>query len=66
MNKIALTEGREIDKIILSLDDQLQKYFLQEDPSTALVDGSLSCHWKGEERLKDIHIDVQIAMPLAL
>ena len=38
---IALTEGRGIDRIVLSFGDQLQKNFSQEDPSTALVGGSL-------------------------
>jgi hypothetical protein len=33
ISEITLTEGRKIDKIILTFDDKLQKYFIQEDPS---------------------------------
>ena len=58
VSEITLTEGRKIDKIVLSFDDKLQKYFLQEDPSTALVDGSLSCHWK--DRMKSKRFTIAI------
>ncbi len=56
VSEITLTKGKKIDKIILSFDDKLQKYFLQEDPSTNVVDGSLSCHWKGSMRSQKFNI----------
>ncbi len=46
VSEITLKENRKINKIVLSFDEKLHKCFLQEDPSTAMVDGSLSCHWK--------------------
>lgn len=57
MSEITLTEDRKIDKIVLSFNENLQKYFLQEAPSTELVDGALPCHWQGkEDMIKIAHV----------
>lgn len=50
IDEITLMEGRKTDKIILLLDDELKKTFLQEDPSANAADGSSSfngTHKKG-------------------
>jgi len=37
INKITLIENKKIDKVILSLDDGLQNFFVQEEPSTKML-----------------------------
>jgi len=58
VSEITLTEDRKIDKIVLSFNENLQKYFLQEALLTELVDGALPCHWKG--RMNSQSFDIAI------
>jgi site-specific DNA recombinase len=42
VSEITLTEGKRIGKIVMTFDEKLHRYFLQEDPSANAADGSFS------------------------
>ena len=50
VGEINLTEDKKIGKIVLTFDDKLQKYFMQEDPSANVADGSLARSGVGKGR----------------
>jgi hypothetical protein len=50
IGEITLVEGRKIGKVVLTLDEQLQNYFMKEGSSTNVVDESLSRSGAGKMR----------------